>query len=167
MNWLEIESPLWHSGAQISQGEGSRLRIALHGVRAVIHRPHPQKETDVIPIAFCCAMFRPWQRAAQDALRPALLLQHFPPRVQRMNCFLCRGELMANLSQLFMVGQCLRIAHLALQLMLIFGLAFQITLVVMATARIGVVMVPLIFLYELGIWLAVAGTRRAEKEAAE
>jgi hypothetical protein len=37
---------LRHYGAQISQGEGSRVRIALNGVRAVFHRPHPQKETD-------------------------------------------------------------------------------------------------------------------------
>jgi HicA toxin of bacterial toxin-antitoxin, len=26
--------------------EGSRVRVALHGVRAVFHGPHPQKETD-------------------------------------------------------------------------------------------------------------------------
>jgi HicA-like toxin of HicAB toxin-antitoxin system len=28
------------------QGRGSRIRMALNGVRAVFHRPHPQKETD-------------------------------------------------------------------------------------------------------------------------
>ena len=33
-------------GAEISEGRGSRVRIALKGVRAVFHRPHPQKETD-------------------------------------------------------------------------------------------------------------------------
>lgn len=33
-------------GAEISEGNGSRVRIALNGVRAVFHRPHPQKETD-------------------------------------------------------------------------------------------------------------------------
>ena len=33
-------------GAEISEGSGSRVRIALNGVRAVFHRPHPQKETD-------------------------------------------------------------------------------------------------------------------------
>lgn len=33
-------------GADISEGNGSRVRIALNGVRAVFHRPHPQKETD-------------------------------------------------------------------------------------------------------------------------
>ncbi len=33
-------------GAEISQGNGSRIRIYLNGVRAVFHRPHPRKETD-------------------------------------------------------------------------------------------------------------------------
>lgn len=33
-------------GAEISEGSGSRVRIALNGVRAVFHRPHPRKETD-------------------------------------------------------------------------------------------------------------------------
>ncbi len=33
-------------GAEISEGSGSRVRIALNGVRAVFHRPHPKKETD-------------------------------------------------------------------------------------------------------------------------
>ncbi|MCJ2041254.1 type II toxin-antitoxin system HicA family toxin [Methylobacterium sp. J-059] len=33
-------------GAEITEGRGSRIRVALHGVRAVFHRPHPQKETD-------------------------------------------------------------------------------------------------------------------------
>jgi len=30
----------------ISKGKGSRVRIALKGVRDVFHRPHPRKETD-------------------------------------------------------------------------------------------------------------------------
>ena len=33
-------------GAEISEGRGSRVRVCLNGVRAVFHRPHPQKETD-------------------------------------------------------------------------------------------------------------------------
>jgi len=33
-------------GAEISEGEGSRVRVALNGVRAVFHRPHPHKEAD-------------------------------------------------------------------------------------------------------------------------
>jgi HicA toxin of bacterial toxin-antitoxin, len=44
--WRDIEALLVACGAEISEGEGSRVRVALNGVRAVFHRPHPQKETD-------------------------------------------------------------------------------------------------------------------------
>jgi len=44
--WTDIESMLKALGAEISEGRGSRVRIALNGVRAVFHRPHPEKETD-------------------------------------------------------------------------------------------------------------------------
>lgn len=44
--WSDIEKMLVASGAEVSEGSGSRLRIALGGVRAVFHRPHPRKETD-------------------------------------------------------------------------------------------------------------------------
>jgi len=44
--WRDIEAMLTSAGAEISEGEGSRVRIAFSGVRAVFHRPHPQKETD-------------------------------------------------------------------------------------------------------------------------
>lgn len=44
--WKDIEAMLKTLGAEISEGNGSRVRLALHGVRAVFHRPHPQKETD-------------------------------------------------------------------------------------------------------------------------
>lgn len=44
--WREIEAMLNAQGAEITEGAGSRVRIALNGVRAVFHRPHPQKETD-------------------------------------------------------------------------------------------------------------------------
>ncbi len=44
--WTDIESLLIACGAELSEGRGSRVRIALHGVRAVFHRPHPRKETD-------------------------------------------------------------------------------------------------------------------------
>lgn len=44
--WSDIEKMLIHYGAEVSEGSGSRVRIALNGVRAVFHRPHPQKETD-------------------------------------------------------------------------------------------------------------------------
>jgi hypothetical protein len=44
--WSDIEALLVASGAEVTEGSGSRVRIALNGVRAVFHRPHPRKETD-------------------------------------------------------------------------------------------------------------------------
>jgi hypothetical protein len=44
--WRDIEALLISLGAEVSEGNGSRVRLALHGVRAVFHRPHPQKETN-------------------------------------------------------------------------------------------------------------------------
>ena len=46
VNWKDVEAMLAAFGAEISEGKGSRVRIALNNVRAVFHRPHPQKETD-------------------------------------------------------------------------------------------------------------------------
>lgn len=43
--WRDIEAMLAAAGAEITEGAGSRVRVALNGVRAVFHRPHPQKET--------------------------------------------------------------------------------------------------------------------------
>lgn len=43
--WRDIEALLSALGAEISEGNGSRVRVVLRGVRAVFHRPHPQKET--------------------------------------------------------------------------------------------------------------------------
>ena len=36
--WSDIEAMLLHYGAEISEGRGSRVRIALNGARAVFHR---------------------------------------------------------------------------------------------------------------------------------
>lgn len=44
--WTEIEKLLAALGAELSEGRGSRVRIYLNEIRAVFHRPHPQKETD-------------------------------------------------------------------------------------------------------------------------
>ena len=44
--WKDIEALFLALGAEISEGRGSRVRIALNGIRAVFHRPQPQKETD-------------------------------------------------------------------------------------------------------------------------
>ena len=42
--WHDIESLFIASGAEVEEGRGSRVRVALHGVRAVFHRPPQQKE---------------------------------------------------------------------------------------------------------------------------
>jgi hypothetical protein len=46
--WRDIEGLFRALGAEITQGKGSRARarVALKGVRAVFHRPHPRKDTD-------------------------------------------------------------------------------------------------------------------------
>jgi hypothetical protein len=44
--WKDIESLFVALGAEVSEGRGSRVRIALNGVRAVFHRPHPKRVTD-------------------------------------------------------------------------------------------------------------------------
>ncbi len=44
IGWREIESLFRHLGAEIQEGSGSRVKVILRGVRAVFHRPHPQKE---------------------------------------------------------------------------------------------------------------------------
>ena len=42
--WDDIEGLFIALGGEISEGTGSRLRVKMKGVRAVFHRPHPQKE---------------------------------------------------------------------------------------------------------------------------
>ncbi|HOS29805.1 MAG TPA: type II toxin-antitoxin system HicA family toxin [Treponemataceae bacterium] len=44
--WADIELLFLSLGAEITEGNGSRVRVKLHGARAVFHRPHPDKNTD-------------------------------------------------------------------------------------------------------------------------
>jgi hypothetical protein len=46
IKWADIEGLFTALGAEISEGSGSRVRVALHDVRAVFHRPHPAKITN-------------------------------------------------------------------------------------------------------------------------
>lgn len=46
IEWQDIENLLRSLGAEISEGNGSRVRIKLGDERAVFHRPHPEKVTD-------------------------------------------------------------------------------------------------------------------------
>ena len=42
--WRDIEALFAVLDADVSEGSGSRIRVALNNVRAVFHRPHPRKE---------------------------------------------------------------------------------------------------------------------------
>jgi hypothetical protein len=44
--WKDIEGLFVALGAEISAGRGSRVRIALNEIRAVFHRPHPERVTN-------------------------------------------------------------------------------------------------------------------------
>jgi hypothetical protein len=44
IDWHDVESLLLALGAELSEGRGSRVRVALNNVREVLHRPHPQNE---------------------------------------------------------------------------------------------------------------------------
>ncbi len=46
ISWNDIERLLKALGAEISEGRGSRVRVALKDVRAVFHRPHPRRVTN-------------------------------------------------------------------------------------------------------------------------
>ncbi len=45
IKWNDVESLFVALGAEISEGRGSRVRVAFKGVRAVFHRPHPEQVT--------------------------------------------------------------------------------------------------------------------------
>ncbi len=44
--WNDIEGLFLALGAEVTEGKGSRVRVALNGVRAVFHRPHPERVTN-------------------------------------------------------------------------------------------------------------------------
>lgn len=46
IEWTDIENLLKSLGAEITEGNGSRVRIKLGNERAVFHRPHSEKVTD-------------------------------------------------------------------------------------------------------------------------
>ena len=44
--WLDVENLFVALGATITEGSGSRIRVKLNEMRAVSHRPHPEKAID-------------------------------------------------------------------------------------------------------------------------
>jgi len=45
IRWEDIESLFRRCGGTVSEGRGSRVRVALNDVVATFHRPHPSPET--------------------------------------------------------------------------------------------------------------------------
>ncbi len=41
ITWADIEGLFNALGAELSEGRGSRIRVAYKGFKAVFHRPHP------------------------------------------------------------------------------------------------------------------------------
>ena len=46
IEWSDIEGLFVALGAEVTEGNGSRVRVKLNGERAVFHRPHPDSTTD-------------------------------------------------------------------------------------------------------------------------
>jgi hypothetical protein len=46
ISWNDIEGLFISLGAEVTEGKGSRVRVALNDVRAVFHRPHPERVTN-------------------------------------------------------------------------------------------------------------------------
>ena len=44
LEWLQIESLLLAIGAELIEGNGSRVRFYKDSIVATFHRPHPKKE---------------------------------------------------------------------------------------------------------------------------
>jgi hypothetical protein len=54
INWNEVESLFSALGAELSEGSGSRIRVALNNIRAVFHKPHPKKEINKSTVNSIC-----------------------------------------------------------------------------------------------------------------
>lgn len=50
IDWKDIENLLSGLGADLTEGRGSRVRVALNRARATFHRPHPRKEAGKLMI---------------------------------------------------------------------------------------------------------------------
>ncbi len=46
IKWNDIEGLFIAFGAEVTEGKGSRVRVALNDVRAVFHRPHSKRVTN-------------------------------------------------------------------------------------------------------------------------
>jgi HicA toxin of bacterial toxin-antitoxin, len=46
IHWREVESLLHHLGATVEPLSGARVRVRLHGIEGVLHRPHHSNVLD-------------------------------------------------------------------------------------------------------------------------
>ncbi|RJR43135.1 MAG: type II toxin-antitoxin system HicA family toxin [Desulfobacteraceae bacterium] len=46
IEWSDVVALFKALGGELSEGRGSRVRVALKDVRAVFHRPHPERVID-------------------------------------------------------------------------------------------------------------------------
>ena len=46
IEWSDVAALFNALGGELSEGRGSRVRVALKDVRAVFHRPHPERVID-------------------------------------------------------------------------------------------------------------------------
>ena len=46
ISWNDIKGVFIALGGEVTEGRGSRVRVALNNVRAVFHRPHPKRVTN-------------------------------------------------------------------------------------------------------------------------
>ena len=46
ISWNDVEGLFIALGAEVTEGKESRVRVALNDVRAVFHRPHPERVTN-------------------------------------------------------------------------------------------------------------------------
>jgi len=69
IKWTDIESLFKGLGAEISEAEGSRIRVFLFGQSQVFHRPHPRPTTDKGAVA----AIRKWLAANLDEIDEGFL----------------------------------------------------------------------------------------------
>jgi predicted RNA binding protein YcfA (HicA-like mRNA interferase family) len=43
IEWSDVEALFKALGGELSEGRGSRVRVVIKDVKAVFHRPHPQR----------------------------------------------------------------------------------------------------------------------------
>lgn len=46
IRWADVEGLIRALGGDVEEREGSRVALALNGLRAVFHKPHPRPGTD-------------------------------------------------------------------------------------------------------------------------